>query len=93
VAGRYRTGKSFLMNQLAGDAAASTSFSVGHTVESNTKGIWLCGEAVKARTAAGDEIDMLLMDSEGLGATDKVRVGAVPASDDVGSWGGATRPR
>lgn len=57
------------MNQLVGDAAG---FSVGHTVESHTKGIWLCSEAVEAMTATGEVVQMLFMDSEGLGATDKV---------------------
>jgi Guanylate-binding protein, N-terminal domain len=69
VAGRYRSGKSFLMNQLLG---GSGGFSVGHTVESHTKGIWLSGEAVEARTSSGESVPMLFMDSEGLGATDKV---------------------
>ena len=70
VAGRYRSGKSFLMNQLLGDRAG---FSVGHTIASHTKGIWLCHEAVPAVTASGEKLSMLFMDSEGLGATDKVR--------------------
>ncbi len=69
VAGRYRSGKSFLMNQLVGERG---SFSVGHTVESHTKGIWLLSRAVRGHTASGEEIDIVFMDSEGLGATDKV---------------------
>lgn len=56
------------MNQLVGDAGG---FAVGHTVESKTKGIWLCREAVTATTAAGERVSMLFMDSEGLGASDK----------------------
>jgi hypothetical protein len=68
VAGRYRSGKSFLMNQLVGDAGG---FSVGHTVESKTKGIWICREAVQAQAPSGERVSMLFMDSEGLGATDK----------------------
>lgn len=68
VAGRYRSGKSFLMNQLVGDAGG---FAVGHTVESKTKGIWLCREAVEATTTGGEPVSMLFMDSEGLGASDK----------------------
>lgn len=70
VAGRYRSGKSFLMNQLAGE---SGGFSVGHTVESHTKGIWLASRTVRGHTDEGEEVDILFMDSEGLGATDKVR--------------------
>lgn len=75
VAGKYRSGKSFLMNQLnasnEGKASTASSFAVGHTVESHTKGIWLC-DPIKGRTNDGEDIDVLLMDAEGLGATDKV---------------------
>lgn len=70
VAGRYRSGKSFLCNQLVGDAAG---FSVGHTIASHTKGIWLAGEAIQAHNSDGKPVTLLIMDSEGLGATDKVR--------------------
>ena len=73
VAGRYRSGKSFLLSQLCGGGAASAAFSVGHTVESHTRGIWMASSMVPARTAAGERVDVLFLDSEGLGATDKVR--------------------
>ena len=73
VAGRYRSGKSFLLSQLCGGGAASAAFGVGHTVESHTRGIWMASSMVPARTAAGASVDVLFLDSEGLGATDKVR--------------------
>ena len=72
ITGRYRSGKSFLMNQLV-VSDGSEGFSVGHTVESHTKGIWLSTETIAATTAGGEAIDVVFMDSEGLGATDKVR--------------------
>lgn len=68
VAGRYRSGKSFLMNKLLPKAG---DFSVGHTIESHTKGIFLSNSAVDATTPDGRPIKLLLMDSEGLGAIDK----------------------
>ena len=37
VAGIYRTGKSFILNQLAG--TAGTGFGVGNSVQAKTKGI------------------------------------------------------
>ena len=74
LAGRYRTGKSFLAKQLVGaDGGGSGGFSVGHTVASHTKGIWLCGRAVAG--GADGELPVLFLDSEGLGATDKVGEG------------------
>ncbi|KAG5282807.1 hypothetical protein AALO_G00034830 [Alosa alosa] len=38
VVGLYRTGKSYLMNRLAGK---HTGFALGSTIESKTKGIWM----------------------------------------------------
>ncbi|KAL1765220.1 guanylate-binding protein 1, partial [Sigmodon hispidus] len=38
IVGLYRTGKSYLMNKLAGK---NTGFSLGSTVQSHTKGIWM----------------------------------------------------
>jgi Guanylate-binding protein, N-terminal domain len=77
IAGKYRTGKSFLMNQLSGLASG---FSVGHTVESHTRGIWIGSSGVVGRTAEGEEVDIVFMDSEGLGATEKVRRAAARPS-------------
>ena len=70
VAGRYRSGKSFLLNRLLG----MHGFGVGHTVESHTKGIWVSSHILKGKAEDGDDIDVLVMDSEGLGATEKVCV-------------------
>ena len=69
VCGKYRTGKSFLLNQLTGQKA---TFSVGHTVESHTRGIWVCAPGLVGTTAEGEECDIVFMDSEGLASTDKV---------------------
>ena len=41
VTGKYRTGKSFLLNQLT---RHSKGFGVGSTVEACTKGLWLWSE-------------------------------------------------
>lgn len=80
IAGKYRSGKSFLLSQLGGGsmsnrAGSATSPSgrrvstVGHTVASYTKGIWLASTTpLRATAADGEELDLLLLDSEGLGA-------------------------
>jgi GTPase Era involved in 16S rRNA processing len=70
VCGKYRTGKSFLLNQLVG---AKGSFSVGNTVESHTRGIWICVPGITSTGPDGEEIDVVFMDSEGLASTDKAR--------------------
>jgi hypothetical protein len=68
VVGPYRTGKSFLSNQLLGSKEA---FTVGHTTTACTRGIWAskCVETITLDD--GKEGDVLLLDTEGLGATDK----------------------
>ncbi|XP_053388988.1 guanylate-binding protein 1-like [Mercenaria mercenaria] len=59
VTGLYRTGKSYLMNRLAG---LKRGFQLGHTVEPETKGIWaLC----KINPTKRDHV-LMFLDTEGL---------------------------
>ncbi|ROL49853.1 Guanylate-binding protein 1 [Anabarilius grahami] len=64
VVGLYRTGKSYLMNRLAGQ---QKGFALGSTIESKTKGIWMwcVDHPTKARTT------LVLLDTVGLGDVDK----------------------
>ena len=86
VAGRYRSGKSFLLNQLSGSVGA---FGVGDTVESHTRGLWLLHTGLVATAPEGYEVDVVFLDSEGLGATDRVR----PRAWRVGPRQGHARVR
>eukprot|EP00073_Rattus_norvegicus_P018229 XP_003749458.2 PREDICTED: guanylate-binding protein 1-like isoform X2 [Rattus norvegicus] len=62
--GLYRTGKSYLMNKLAG---RKTGFSLGSTVQSHTTGIWMwC--VPHPRKA---DHTLVLLDTEGLGDVEK----------------------
>ncbi len=73
VAGRYRSGKSFLMNQMTqARTLEGEGFGMGHTIESYTKGIWMLPRAIKGKTESGEDVDMIVMDSEGLGAAEQV---------------------
>ncbi|XP_067308594.1 guanylate-binding protein 1-like isoform X1 [Pseudorasbora parva] len=64
VVGLYRTGKSYLMNRLAGQ---QSGFPLGNTVESKTKGIWMwCVPHPKKEGHT-----LVLLDTEGLGDVDK----------------------
>jgi hypothetical protein len=80
VCGKYRTGKSFLLNQLM---ATKNAFSVGNTVESHTRGLWVCAPGITSTTAAGEEVDVVFLDSEGLASTDKVRLAPLGLSLSV----------
>ncbi|KAF4021607.1 hypothetical protein G4228_012997 [Cervus hanglu yarkandensis] len=64
IVGPYRTGKSYLMNKLAGK---KKGFSVGSTVQCSTKGIWMwCVPHPKKPNHT-----LVLLDTEGLGDIEK----------------------
>ena len=63
-AGKFRTGKSFLLNRIA-DNPAGKGFGVGETVQACTRGIWLSTKPIECETH-----DVLVMDTEGIDALD-----------------------
>lgn len=69
VAGMYRSGKSYLLNRVL--LNRSRGFDVGHTINACTKGVWIWGKPVDGITPDGDPIKVLVLDTEGLGATDE----------------------
>jgi len=69
VAGMYRSGKSYLLNRVL--LNRSRGFDVGHTINACTKGVWIWGKPVDGFTPDGDPIKVLVLDTEGLGATDE----------------------
>ncbi|XP_053401593.1 guanylate-binding protein 1-like [Mercenaria mercenaria] len=66
IVGLYRTGKSFLLNRLAG---SHSGFRVGRTIKSETRGIWIW---CKSHPTQPNSV-LVLLDTEGLGDVDKVR--------------------
>eukprot|EP00191_Tetraselmis_sp_GSL018_P015499 CAMPEP_0177579746 /NCGR_PEP_ID=MMETSP0419_2-20121207/1139_1 /TAXON_ID=582737 /ORGANISM="Tetraselmis sp., Strain GSL018" /LENGTH=206 /DNA_ID=CAMNT_0019068463 /DNA_START=415 /DNA_END=1032 /DNA_ORIENTATION=- len=68
VIGAYRSGKSFLLNQILG-VGCDMGFGVGHTRETHTKGAWVWSEGVvkEATTANSSSVTRLVfIDTEGL---------------------------
>jgi hypothetical protein len=65
IAGPYRSGKSFLANRFVGKMGSA--FKIGSTVQSCTRGIWMWNKLIPIN----DEVDALLLDTEGLGSTDR----------------------
>ncbi|XP_075835097.1 guanylate-binding protein 5-like [Microtus pennsylvanicus] len=65
IVGLYRTGKSYLMNKLAGK---EKGFSVGSTVQSHTKGIWMWCVPHPEKP----DHTLVLLDTEGLGDIEKI---------------------
>ncbi|KAJ1063719.1 hypothetical protein K5549_005486 [Capra hircus] len=64
VVGLYRTGKSYLMNRLAGQ---NHGFCLGSTVRSETKGIWMWCVPHPSK----ENHTLVLLDTEGLGNVEK----------------------
>ncbi|KAL8219638.1 UNVERIFIED_CONTAM: hypothetical protein K2H54_029834 [Gekko kuhli] len=64
IVGLYRTGKSYLMNRLAGK---NSGFPLGSTVQANTKGIWMWCVPYPGRS----DQTLVLLDTEGLGDVEK----------------------
>ncbi|XP_077192897.1 guanylate-binding protein 3-like [Paroedura picta] len=64
IVGLYRTGKSYLMNKLAGK---KSGFPLGSTVQANTKGIWMWCVPYPGRP----DQTLVLLDTEGLGDVEK----------------------
>ncbi|XP_004841367.1 guanylate-binding protein 5 [Heterocephalus glaber] len=65
IVGLYRTGKSYLMNKLAGK---EKGFSVGSTLQAHTKGIWMWCVPHPEKP----DHTLVLLDTEGLGDIEKV---------------------
>ncbi|DBA92145.1 TPA: hypothetical protein ACH3X1_015866 [Trebouxia sp. C0004] len=77
VIGPYRSGKSFLLNQLLG-VGCTEGFGVGHTRSTQTKGVWVWGEPQKLPLAdktlpefGGQEASIVYLDTEGFESTGK----------------------
>jgi hypothetical protein len=69
VAGKYRTGKSFLLNRVIINQR-NKGFGVGPTINPCTKGLWIWGETLET-DHQGEKLKILLIDSEGIGAFDE----------------------
>ena len=69
VVGKYRTGKSFLLNRILLDRRSG--FGVGPTIRACTKGIWMWSDPLPVETADGEDCALILLDTEGLGALDE----------------------
>lgn len=68
IAGKFRTGKSFMLNELI---RKKNAFKVEGNVEACTKGIWIWNKPIK-HEHNGEMINLLLTDTEGLDADDTV---------------------
>ncbi|KAG8098545.1 hypothetical protein GUJ93_ZPchr0013g35957 [Zizania palustris] len=72
VIGPYRSGKSFLLNQLL-SLSCDKGFGVGHMRDTKTKGIWVWGTPVEM-DVDGSKVSVLFLDTEGFESIGKSSV-------------------
>ena len=65
----YRTGKSYLLNRVLLNRPGG--FGVGPSIHPCTKGIHIWGSPVSGFTESGEPVNVLVVDSEGLGGLDE----------------------
>lgn len=70
VAGKYRTGKSFLLNRVIINTRDKRGFGVGPTINPCTKGLW-CWTELLETNQNGKSMKFVLIDSEGIGSLDE----------------------
>lgn len=73
ICGKYRTGKSYIMNKLfiesLSEERAKRGFQVGPTINPCTKGLWIWKEVF--RSPNDESLPLIIIDTEGLGAFDE----------------------
>ena len=72
LVGKYRTGKSFLLNRVILNTQQSSGFGVGATFKPCTKGIWIWSDPLIINNSnCTKTFPCFLIDTEGLGAYDE----------------------
>ena len=72
LVGKYRTGKSFLLNRVILNTNQTSGFGVGPTFKPCTKGIWIWSEPLTiSNVHSPTPFPCFLIDTEGLGAYDE----------------------
>jgi len=70
LVGKYRTGKSFLLNRVILNNKEKSGFLVGPTFKPCTKGIWIWSEPIMVKNN-NEEFPCFMIDTEGLSAYDE----------------------
>lgn len=70
VIGPYRSGKSFLLNQLL-QVPCDEGFGVGHERSTQTKGVWVWNKPKQVTSVEGWDLSVLFVDTEGFESTGK----------------------
>ena len=72
LVGKYRTGKSFLLNKVILNSNKNSGFNVGPTIKPCTKGIWIWSDPIIIKNKyCNESFPCFIIDTEGLGAYDE----------------------
>lgn len=69
VTSHHRTGKAYLLNKVI--LNQNFGFGMGASFNPCTKGIWIWPKSLKAQTSDGKIVNLIVIDSEGIGSTDQ----------------------
>ena len=69
INGPFRSGKSYFLSRILGE---EETFKLGHTTDACTRGIWMATSVLEC-----DEFVLVLLDTEGIDATDKANKSGV----------------
>ncbi len=69
--GKYRSGKSFALNRII--LNGKNSFQTGSTTNACTRGIWIHDEVEIWETPTGEQVNVIILDSEGLSSIDNAQ--------------------
>ena len=69
IVGPCRTGKSYLLSRLISSTQyEEPRFKLGHLMDSETMGIWMWDTPIQFRLKNGEEVTIILLDTEGIDA-------------------------
>jgi len=68
ICGKARTGKSYILSKMIDLNAPPDCFHLGHEMSAKTMGIWMWSQPLKILDKRGQELNLILLDTEGVDA-------------------------
>ena len=75
IVGPCRSGKSYILSRLISSERVECHFDLGHEFDPKTMGIWMWDQPFKFKLKNGEEVTMVLLDTEGIDAANATEQG------------------
>lgn len=75
IVGPCRSGKSYILSRLISSKGGKCHFDLGHEFDPKTMGIWMWDQPFKLKLKNGEEVTMVLLDTEGIDAANATEQG------------------